>query len=76
MLEATDLEIVSQDYCTRKYQIPWNAPNHDLHTVVRKELPNLLQNNLMCAAHDVCKVTVVQWNEFKKLILLIKMYIF
>ena len=53
MLEATDLEIVSQDYCTRKYQIPWDAPNHDLHTVVRKELPNLFQNNLMCATHDV-----------------------
>ena len=52
-LQASDLEIISQSYCNRKYRIPWSAPDHNKHALVKSELPNLLQDNLLCAAHDV-----------------------
>jgi hypothetical protein len=55
ILQASDLTIVPQDVCHRKYNIP---QYHDLYNDRVKELPNFFQDDLMCAAHDVNIVTV------------------
>ena len=49
-LQASDLAIIPQVVCDRKYNL---TQDHDFYNWVQRELPNLFQDNLLCAAHDV-----------------------
>ena len=47
------MQINPQIICDRKYNI---GQNHYLYAEREKELPNLFQDNLLCAGHAVSKI--------------------
>ena len=55
ILQSTDLTIIPQSICNTRYSL---SDKHDLYNEVKKELPNLFQDDLLCAAHDVSIVII------------------
>ena len=49
-LKASDLTIIPQTICNERYNL---TEDDDLYKKVQTDFPNLIQDDLLCAAHDV-----------------------
>ena len=50
LLQATDLTILPQVVCNKRYNL---TKDNDFYFKVQTNIPNLFQDDLLCAAHDV-----------------------